>query len=82
MIVLKLAGARARARARDGKCEGRKAYGHYEGEGKTLEVIRSLAENGESASEIARALNASGCRTRSGGAWHPFTVGRIVKRVS
>jgi len=30
MLVLRLAGARARKRAREGRCEGRKPFGYYE----------------------------------------------------
>ena len=31
MIVIKLRGARQRKKARTGRCEGRKPYGHYPG---------------------------------------------------
>jgi hypothetical protein len=31
-VVIKLRGARQRQKARTGRCEGAKPYGHYEGE--------------------------------------------------
>jgi hypothetical protein len=40
MVVLKLAGARARKRAREGRCEGRKPFGHYEGEEMAVSASR------------------------------------------
>jgi DNA invertase Pin-like site-specific DNA recombinase len=43
MIVLKLRGARARARAGRGRCEGRKPFGYYEGEATVLERFKSAA---------------------------------------
>src|SRR5215469_10887493 len=39
MIVLKLRGARQRARARDGRCEGAKPFGSRPGEAEVLERI-------------------------------------------
>jgi len=45
-IVLKLRGARMRKRAKEGRCEGRKPFGFYEGEGATLERIRALRAEG------------------------------------
>jgi len=41
-IVLKLRGARIRKRAKEGRCEGRKPYGYYEGEGAALERLKAL----------------------------------------
>ena len=49
MVVLKLAGARARKRAREGRCEGWKPFGHFPGEAaalvtsKNFNVLRGLA---------------------------------------
>jgi DNA invertase Pin-like site-specific DNA recombinase len=42
MGALKLAGARARKRAKDGRCEGRKPFGYYHGEKAALDRIRML----------------------------------------
>ena len=39
MIVLKLRGARVRARAKQGRCEGRKPFGYFEGEDDVLARI-------------------------------------------
>jgi hypothetical protein len=41
MIVLKLRGARQRARARDGRCEGAKPFGALPGEAEVLERIKT-----------------------------------------
>src|SRR6478672_12408299 len=41
-IVLKLRGARMRKRAKEGRCEGRKPYGYYEGEATTLARLKDL----------------------------------------
>jgi DNA invertase Pin-like site-specific DNA recombinase len=82
MIVLKLRGARRRAKASKGHCEGQKPFGHYPGEAEVLEEIRMAAKGGESAAAVARWLNANGRKTRGGGKWHPFTVSRIFKKLS
>jgi hypothetical protein len=57
MIVLKLAGARAKKRAREGRCEGRKPFGYYEGEQKAVERMRALKKEGLGFDRIARQLN-------------------------
>ena len=41
MIVLKLRGARVRARAKQGRCEGRKPFGYFEGEDDVLACIKA-----------------------------------------
>jgi DNA invertase Pin-like site-specific DNA recombinase len=83
MIVLKLRGARRRAKAAKGRCEGRKPFGFYPGESETLEEIMTGARGGETAAGIARWLNGRGdLPTRSGKPWHPFTVSRIIKAVT
>src|ERR1700758_5320376 len=46
MIVLKLRGARERKRAKDGKCEGRKAYGHTPEEKKNVAEIVKMRKSG------------------------------------
>lgn len=45
-IVLKLRGARVRKRAKEGRCEGRKPYGYYEGEAVALDLLKSLRVEG------------------------------------
>ena len=44
MIVIKLRGARGRAKVRKGRCEGRKPYGAKEGEVVWLERMRQLSD--------------------------------------
>src|SRR5215469_16648941 len=57
MIVLKLRGARVRARANHGHCEGRKPFGHFEDEIETLARIKALRAEGMGVDRIARRLN-------------------------
>src|SRR5258706_15942178 len=45
-IVLKLRGARMRKRAKEGRCEGRKPYGEFEGEQTVIERMRALRATG------------------------------------
>jgi DNA invertase Pin-like site-specific DNA recombinase len=85
VIVSKLKAARVRKRRAEGRCEGRKPFGFYEGEAETLEVIRKLRRKprgGErlSFAAIAERLNAEGRATRTGKPWAPETVRRIVAR--
>lgn len=80
MIVLKLRGARDRARARDGKCDGRKAFGEKPGEAETLQRILVLRDTGHNAAAIANFLNTAGILTRYGKPWHTGTIGNILRR--
>ena len=41
-IVAKLRGARMRKRSKEGRCEGRKPYGFYEGEAVVIERMKAL----------------------------------------
>lgn len=79
-IVLKLRAARQRMRAKTGSCEGRKPYGHREGEQAVIARIRELNAKANY-SQIAATLNAEGVRTRSGGEWFPASVHRVLRRV-
>jgi hypothetical protein len=74
MIVLKLAGAQARKRAR----EGRKPFGYYEGEQIAVERMRALKNEGLGFDRIACQLNSEGIPTRTGRPWHGFVVNRIL----
>jgi DNA invertase Pin-like site-specific DNA recombinase len=78
MIVLKLRGARARTRKKQGRCEGRKPFGYYEGEAEALERIRTLRSQGLGFDRIAAQLNAESVPTRTGGRWHGLVVNRIL----
>ena len=78
-IVAKLRGARMRKRAADGRCEGRKPFGHREGEQATIERMKALQASGLSVRAITARLNAEAVPTRSGGVWRDAVVGRILK---
>src|SRR5215472_12290298 len=45
-IVAKLRGARMRKREREGRCEGRKPFGYYEGEQAALDRMKALRASG------------------------------------
>ena len=77
-IVLKLRGARMRKRAKEGRCEGRKPYGFYEGEAGALERMRALRAEGLGFDRIAAKLNGEGVSTRTGRPWHGVVVNRIL----
>jgi DNA invertase Pin-like site-specific DNA recombinase len=75
VTVNKLRGARVRARANGGRCEGRKPYGLVDSkEVETLALIKELHEKQFSYSEIASELNTQGITTRMGNAWSKDTV--------
>ena len=77
MIVIKLRGARQRAKTRDGRCEGRKPYGFYEHEASVLEEMKELAQKATPCA-VARELNARGRTGRGGKPWHSYVVSRIL----
>jgi DNA invertase Pin-like site-specific DNA recombinase len=81
MIVMKLRGARNRKKARTGRCEGRKPYGHFPGEQGVLERMRALRAEGMAYDKLAERLTAEGFMTRKGTAWHGFSVQRILNRL-
>jgi DNA invertase Pin-like site-specific DNA recombinase len=77
-IVLKLRGARMRMRAKEGRCEGRKPYGFYDGEEAVIERMNALKASGLGFDRIAAQLNAEGLKTRTGARWHGLVVNRIL----
>ena len=77
-IVAKLRGARMRMRAKEGRCEGRKPFGHYEGEQSTIAHMTALRASGLGFDRIAAALNTEGIKPRSGARWHGLTVNKIL----
>jgi len=77
-IVLKLRGARMRMRAKEGRCEGRKPYGFYDGEDAVIERMKALRATGLGFDGIAAQLNAEGLKTRTGARWHGLVVNRIL----
>lgn len=80
MIVLKLKAARQRMKAKTGRCEGHKPYGHYPGESVVLDRMAALKSEGMTTVAIAKTLNAEGFKTRSSGAWLQPTVSKILRR--
>ena len=80
MIVLKLRGARARSRAKNGRCEGRKPFGYFEGEAAALARINALRAEGMGFDRIAARLNEEKVSTRTGKPWHGLVVNRILTR--
>jgi DNA invertase Pin-like site-specific DNA recombinase len=77
-IVAKLRGARMRKRAREGRCEGRKPYGFYDGEPAVLERMKALRADGLGFDRIAAQMNIEGIPTRTRGRWHGVMVNRIL----
>ncbi|MGA2143884.1 MAG: recombinase family protein [Bryobacteraceae bacterium] len=77
-IVLKLRGARMRKRAKEGRCEGRKPYGFYDGEAAALERVKALRAEGLGFDRIAVRLNEEHVPTRTGRPWHGVVVNRIL----
>ncbi len=77
-IVLKLRGARMRKRAKEGRCEGRKPYGFYAGEGEALERIKALRAEGMGFDRVAAKLNEERVPTRTGRPWHGVVLNRIL----
>jgi DNA invertase Pin-like site-specific DNA recombinase len=82
MLVLKLRGARQRKRAKDGVCEGRKAYGDRPGEQQVIDRAKELRAGGMTWDNAARQLNAEGLTTRYGGEWFGSTLLKILKRAA
>ncbi len=77
-IVLKLRGARMRKRAKEGRCEGRKPYGFYDGEEAVIERMNALRATGLGFDRVAVQLNTEGLKTRTGARWHGLVVNRIL----
>jgi hypothetical protein len=77
-IVLKLRGARMRKRAKEGRCEGRKPYGYYDGESAALERLKALRAEGLGFDRIAARMNEEHISTRTGRPWHGVVVNRIL----
>jgi DNA invertase Pin-like site-specific DNA recombinase len=77
-IVLKLRGARLRKRAKEGRCEGRKPFGYFEGESAALERAKALRAEGLGFDRIAARMNDEEIPTRTGKPWHGVVVNRIL----
>lgn len=79
MTVLKLRGARQRTKAKQGRCEGRKAFGSRPGESEVVRLMQALREGGMAVDKIAEQLNTEGIPSRMGKGWHGMSVSRILK---
>ena len=85
-IVIKLRAARRRkSKALGRSCEGRKAFGYYEGEDATLERMRALYRKPRGGKrlgfyQIATVLNSEGLASRTGKPWTGTSVKRILER--
>jgi DNA invertase Pin-like site-specific DNA recombinase len=77
-IVAKLRGARMRKRAREGRCEGRKPFGFFEGEAEVLNRLQALRAEGLGYDRLAARLNAEQVPTRTGRPWHGVVINRIL----
>ena len=83
MLVLKLAAARRRMRARTGKCEGQKSYTETDHGQAAISRLLELRKQGKSWQETAEAMNAEGHKTKRGLAWTAMNcqqTGRNYKR--
>jgi DNA invertase Pin-like site-specific DNA recombinase len=80
LIVSKLRHARNTVKAREGRCEGRKPYGHRPGESATVQQMRALRSQGLSFATIAARLNADGLKPRAARHWSAASVCNIVAR--
>jgi len=81
MIALKLKAARTRAKTKDPDYrEGRKPFGHREGEAEVIARVMELHASGMKLPAIASTLNAEGRKTRYGGLWFPNQVSNVIKR--
>lgn len=80
MIVSKLADARRRIRAQNGKCEGRRGYGERPEERNTLVQMALLRQEGYTYATIASTLNQHGLKARNGGEWTAPVIAKILAR--
>ena len=79
LLVAKLRGARQRAKAANGRCEGRKPYGAFPGEMEVIQRMKELRLSGLAVDKIANQLNSEGVKPRAGVRWHQTSVYRTLK---
>jgi DNA invertase Pin-like site-specific DNA recombinase len=82
LTVRKLQRGRAAKREVTGSCEGRKRFGHYDGEPEVLQRIKQLRRkppggDRRSFGAVAKALNVEALPSRSGKPWTRATVRKI-----
>jgi DNA invertase Pin-like site-specific DNA recombinase len=80
-IVKKLASARAKIRAKHGRCGGTLPFGAKPGEAEILAVICNLRAEGASLGAICKTLNREGLLTRGRKDWDKGTLGSILRTV-
>ncbi len=86
LLIERLKKGRDAKRARDGRCEGRKPFGHLPGENDTIARIRQLyrkkpGDDRLSCYRIAKVLNRENRPTRTGAKWRSSTVTKILERL-
>lgn len=80
-LVAKLLKARESVRKTGARCEGRKPYGHREGE--DLDRVHALISDEKATfREAAATLNAEGVPTRSGKPWQAGSVLSVIRSTS
>jgi DNA invertase Pin-like site-specific DNA recombinase len=79
-LVAKLRASRLRIRRSGGRCEGKKPYGHSVEEAKVVDAILEYRKSRMSYVTIADKMNTDGVKSRSGKAWHPTQVQRVIMR--
>ncbi len=82
MIVRKLRGARQRAKAKQGRCEGEKPYGTLSGESETVARMQTLRVGGLSYQKVAAALDDAGVKPRYGERWNAIVINRVLRNYS
>jgi|SRR5712664_266347 len=81
-LVKKLAVARARVKAKTGRCEGRLPYGCRVGEQAVVEIIKSQRAGGRSYQHIADFLNSAALKTPAGKQFGKKLVFSIYNRAT
>lgn len=83
MIVLKLRGARARAKkTKPGWREGKLPLGSKPGEEGIVQLMQALRAEGRTLSQIASELEGKGYKPRHGEKWYPSTIRGVLARLS
>lgn len=76
-LVLKLRKARQRKALEEGRCEGRKRFGHRPEQRAVVDMMRQWIPLNISDNNAARMMNEVGFKTADGKAWNRFSVRRL-----
>jgi len=79
MLVQKLAKARARVKAKTGRCGGRLPYGSGPNEKPVLDWLKLTWQPGQTLQNVADALNSAGFRMRNGKQWRSQDAHNLLK---